>query len=54
MVFADGKVNHIGQIIGIIVVESQPLAKQAAKAVKVTYKDLSSVITIEVSRLFLP
>ena len=52
MVFADGKVSHIGQIIGIIVAESQPLAQRAAKAVKVTYEDLSSVITIEVSRVF--
>ena len=47
-VFADGKVNHIGQLIGIIVAESQPLAQRAAKAVKVTYEDLPSVITIEV------
>ena len=49
-VFADGKVNHIGQIIGIIVAESQPLAQRAAKAVQVTYEDLPSVITIEVSQ----
>ena len=49
-VFADGKVNHIGQVIGIIVAESQPLAQRAAKAVKVTYEDLPSIITIEVSR----
>ena len=52
-VFADGKVNHIGQVIGIIVAESQPLAQRAAKAVKVIYEDLPSIITIEVSRLFL-
>ena len=49
-VFADGKVDHIGQVIGIIVAESQPLAQRAAKAVKVTYEDLPSIITIEVSR----
>ena len=48
--FADEKVNHIGQIIGVVVAESQPLAQRAAKAVKVTYKDLPSIITIEVSR----
>ena len=48
--FADGKVNHIGQIIGVIVAESQPLAQRAAKAVKVTYENLPSIITIEVSR----
>ena len=52
-VFADGKVNHIGQIIGVIVAKSQPLAQRAAKAVKVTYEDLPSVITIEVSGIIL-
>ena len=49
LVFAEGKVNHIGQVIGVIVAESQPLAQRAAKAVRVTYEDLPSVITIEVS-----
>lgn len=47
--FADGKVNHIGQLIGVIVAESQPLAQRAAKAVKITYDNLPSIITIEVS-----
>ena len=47
-VFADGKVQHIGQIIGIIVAESQPLAQRAANVVNVTYEDLPSIITIEV------
>ncbi len=47
-VFADGKVTSIGQVIAVVVAESQPLAQRAAKAVKVTYEDLPSVITIEV------
>ena len=47
-VFADGKVNFLGQIIGMIVAEGQPLAQRAAKLVKVMYEDLPSVITIEV------
>ncbi|XP_064383993.1 xanthine dehydrogenase/oxidase-like isoform X2 [Halichondria panicea] len=47
VVFADGKVNLIGQIIGLIVAESQPLAQRASKLVNVTYQDLSSVISIE-------
>ena len=47
-VFADGKVNFIGQIIGVIVAEGKPLAQRAAKLVKVAYEDLPSVITIEV------
>ena len=50
-VFADGKVQHIGQIIGIIVAESQPLAQRAAKAVCITYEDLPSIITIEVCKI---
>ena len=50
-VFADGKVNFIGQIIGMIVAKGQPLAQRAAKLVKVTYEDLPSVITIEVLML---
>ena len=53
-VFADGKVNHIGQIIGIIVAESQPIAQRAVKTVQVTYEDLPSIITIDVSRLSSP
>ena len=48
-VFADGKVNHIGQIVGVIVAESKPLAQQAAKSVKISYDNLPSIITIEVS-----
>ena len=48
LVFSDGEVKHIGQVIGIIVAENQPLAQRAAKAVKVAYEDLPSIITIEV------
>jgi len=32
----------------VIVAESQPLAQRAARAVRVTYEDLPSIITIEV------
>ena len=48
-VFADGKVLSFGQIIGIVIARNKPLAQRAVKAVKVTYNDLPSVITIEVS-----
>ena len=51
-VFADGKVNFLGQIIGVIVAEGQPLAQRVAKLVTVTYEDLPSVITIEVLIFF--
>ena len=47
-VFADGKVTHFGQVIGIVVADSQMLAQQAARMVQVSYSDLPSVITIEV------
>ena len=47
-VFADGKVTTFGQVIGVIVAENQPLAQRAAKAVRVTYEELPSIITIEV------
>lgn len=48
--FADGEVTHFGQVIGVVVAESQPLAQRAAQAVSITYQDLPSVITIKVGR----
>ena len=50
-VLADGVVTHFGQVIGVVVAESQPLAQRAAQSVQVTYQDLPSIITIQVSRL---
>ena len=47
-VFADGKVINFGQIIGLILARTKPLAQRAARAVKVTYEDMPSIITIEV------
>ena len=47
-VFADGVVTHFGQIVGVVLAESQPLAQRAAQTVSITYDDLPSVITIEV------
>jgi xanthine dehydrogenase/oxidase len=49
MVFADGEVTHFGQIIGMVLARNQMVAQRAAKLVKVSYTDLPSVITIEVS-----
>ena len=48
-VFADETVTAIGQVIAVVVAESQPLAQRAAKAVKIIYKDLPSILTIEVT-----
>lgn len=52
-VFADGEVTHFGQIIGMVLADNQVIAQRAAKLVKVTYIDLPSIITIEVTRSFL-
>lgn len=35
------------QIIGVVVAETEPLARRAAKAVQVAYEDLPAVISIE-------
>ena len=52
-VFADGVVTHFGQIVGVILAESQPLAQRAAQTVSITYDDLPLVITIEVRQTVL-
>lgn len=39
--FADGSVTHAGQAIGIICAETQLLAYEAAKMVKVSYTDVA-------------
>eukprot|EP00879_Flechtneria_rotunda_P007117 GHRR01007469.1.p1 GENE.GHRR01007469.1~~GHRR01007469.1.p1 ORF type:complete len:682 (+),score=243.05 GHRR01007469.1:3597-5642(+) len=46
-VFATQEVTCVGQIIGVVVAETEPLARRAAKAVQVTYEDLPAVISIE-------
>ena len=49
LVFAEDEVTAIGQLIALVVADNKPLAKQAAKLVKISYEDLPSVLTIEVS-----
>ena len=51
LVFAEDKVTAIGQIIAVVVADNKSLAKQAVKLVKVTYKDLPAILTIEVRPL---
>eukprot|EP00878_Enallax_costatus_P021296 GHUV01022542.1.p1 GENE.GHUV01022542.1~~GHUV01022542.1.p1 ORF type:complete len:619 (+),score=146.78 GHUV01022542.1:134-1858(+) len=46
-VFATTEVTCVGQVIGVIVAETEPQARRAAKAVKVEYEDLPAVISIE-------
>jgi xanthine dehydrogenase/oxidase len=43
------QVTTQGQIIGLIIADNQEIAQRAAKAVKVEYKPLTPIITIEVS-----
>lgn len=45
--FADGEVHTAGQVIAIILATSVLKAEAAARAVKVEYEDLPSVLTIE-------
>ena len=49
LVFAADTVTAVGQLIAVVVAESKPLAQQAAQAVKITYQDLPSILTIKVS-----
>ena len=39
----------IGQLIGLVVAKTRPLAQRAAQLVKIEYKDLPAIITIEVT-----
>ena len=39
----------IGQLIGLVVAKTRPLAQRAALLVKIEYKDLPTIITIEVN-----
>ncbi|KAI0562192.1 CO dehydrogenase flavoprotein [Gracilaria domingensis] len=45
--FADGKVTTVGQIIAVVTAETIEQAKEAARAVQVTYETMPAVITIE-------
>ena len=38
----------MGQVIGVIVAETQAQAQRAAKMVKITYEELPRILTIEV------
>jgi xanthine dehydrogenase/oxidase len=45
--FADGKVLHHGQVIGMVYAETALEAQAAAKAVKVEYEELPAILTID-------
>jgi len=42
-------VTYAGQLVGMVVAETRMQARTAAKAVNITYEDLQTVLTIEVS-----
>ena len=45
--FASKKVNFVGQLIGLIIADSKPLARKAASLVQIDYEPLPFVLTIE-------
>ncbi len=46
--FATKEVHHVGQMIGIIVAESEEIAREATRLVKVQYEKRAPIVTIEV------
>ncbi|WIA42815.1 hypothetical protein OEZ86_008746 [Tetradesmus obliquus] len=46
-VFATDTVTCVGQVICVVVAETEPAARRGAKAVKVDYEDLPALISIE-------
>ncbi|XP_066551006.1 xanthine dehydrogenase/oxidase [Amia ocellicauda] len=46
-VFAEDKVTCVGHIIGAIVADTKAHAQRAARAVKISYKELKPIITIQ-------
>lgn len=45
--FAEDTVTTMGQVIGVVVAETQQQAKEAAKAVRISYERLTPVLSIE-------
>ena len=39
----------IGQLIGLVIAKTRPLAQRAAQLIKIKYEDLPAIITIEVT-----
>lgn len=48
--FATKEVHHVNQVLGIIVAENEVIARAASRKVKVQYKKLPAIFTIEVNR----
>ncbi|EDV24048.1 uncharacterized protein TRIADDRAFT_57138 [Trichoplax adhaerens] len=46
-IFSNDKVTSHGQMIGMIIAESKEIADEAVKLVKISYKDLPAILTIE-------
>lgn len=47
--FASKEVFHVGQMIGLIIADTEEHAREAAKCVKIQYEVRKPIITIEVN-----
>ncbi|XP_038073117.1 xanthine dehydrogenase/oxidase-like [Patiria miniata] len=47
LLFADGEVTCVGQVIAVVVADTQAIAQRAARLVQVEYEDLPAIITIQ-------
>ena len=45
--FADGEVHYVGQCIGLVLAADREIAAEGARAVKVEYEEMESILTIE-------
>jgi xanthine dehydrogenase molybdopterin-binding subunit B len=45
-IFTTGHISHAGQAIGMIVAETEAIARKAVKAVKITYKNHKEPILV--------
>ena len=46
MILADGKVEHIGQVVGIVVADTVMQARRAARKVKLDIEELPAILTV--------
>ncbi|RYX89660.1 MAG: xanthine dehydrogenase molybdopterin binding subunit [Comamonadaceae bacterium] len=46
MILADGKVEHVGQVIGIVVADTVMQARRAARKVKLDIEELPAILTV--------
>ncbi|KAF9183259.1 hypothetical protein BGZ51_004148 [Haplosporangium sp. Z 767] len=47
LAFAEDTVHCVGQIIGVVVADTQAIAQEASRMVKIEYNDLPAIVTID-------